>query len=193
MTGKAANPVWLLGLVVLAPVALALLFFYGPRDWLPRGGAAHGDLIDPTIQAPIGALPTPGGAQTASDWFRDRWSLIYVQSGGCGAPCLDRLNRLNQVRLRLGRDSDRVRLVLLVDGPTPETPQIAGVPGLVVAGLDGAAGRRWLDALAAWPLDAGAVFVADPLGNLLLRYPSDVEQTGLLEDLERLLEISSIG
>lgn len=190
MTRPAARPLVLVGLIALTPVALALLFFYGPRDWLPRGGAAHGELIDPIVEAPAGALPTPGGGQTANDWFRGRWSLIYAQSGDCPDPCVGDLNRLNQVRLRLGRDRDRVRLVLLIDGAPPALPAAAEV---TVALLTGPAGDRWREALEHWPLAEGAVFVADPLGNLLIRYSPDVEQADLLDDLERLLDVSQIG
>ena len=46
------------------------------------------------------------------------------------------------------------------------------------------------DAVAGW--DAG-IYLVDPQGFLMMRYPQDVGRRGLLADLERLLKISKIG
>jgi hypothetical protein len=37
------------------------------------------------------------------------------------------------------------------------------------------------------------VYLIDPLGNLMMFYPADVKAKGMLEDLKRLLRLSSIG
>jgi hypothetical protein len=37
------------------------------------------------------------------------------------------------------------------------------------------------------------IYLIDPLGNLLMRYGSDANPKGMLEDLERLLKYSKIG
>ena len=42
-------------------------------------------------------------------------------------------------------------------------------------------------------LEEGRYFVVDPLGNLILSYPDDADQSRLLRDLERLLDVSRVG
>jgi hypothetical protein len=42
-------------------------------------------------------------------------------------------------------------------------------------------------------LQEGRIFVVDPLGNLVVSYPPAPNQELLLEDLERLLDVSRIG
>jgi hypothetical protein len=37
------------------------------------------------------------------------------------------------------------------------------------------------------------VYLLDPLGNLLMRYPVTVNPRGILKDLRRLLRLSEIG
>ncbi|MEZ5600135.1 MAG: hypothetical protein R3F36_03615 [Candidatus Competibacteraceae bacterium] len=37
------------------------------------------------------------------------------------------------------------------------------------------------------------VYLLDPLGNLLMRYPVTVNPSGILKDLRRLLRLSEIG
>ena len=37
------------------------------------------------------------------------------------------------------------------------------------------------------------IYLVDPQGYLMMRYPRDAERGGMLNDLERLLKISKIG
>ncbi len=49
--------------------------------------------------------------------------------------------------------------------------------------------------LAQFPADgrARALYIVDPLGNLMMRYDARLPPKGLLEDLKRLLQLSHIG
>ena len=181
---------FLLALVFFGPVLLAAVAFYGPWDWVPRGGAAHGELIQPPLPLPSGELTTLSGNRTAAQWFRSRWSLIYASTAHCAEPCVAELNRLNQVRLALGEDRQRVQLILLFAGAGPELPADAT---LLVARLDDTAGGAILELLGTENIGDGRIYIADPLGNLVMTYPSGAEQRGILEDLERLLTVSTIG
>ena len=179
----------LLLLVFGGPLVLAVIAFYGPWDWVPRG-AAHGEFIQPPVPLPPGELTTLSGARTEPDWYRGRWSLIYARTAECREQCVAELNRLNQVRLALGDDLRRVQLVLLFAGSGPELPDGAA---LLAARLDDAAGSEVLELLGAERIGDGRIYLADPLGNLVMTYPPGTEQRGILEDLERLLTVTVIG
>jgi len=43
------------------------------------------------------------------------------------------------------------------------------------------------------PLAPGEIVLADPLGNLVLRYPAGTGMKGIHGDLKHLLKISTIG
>ncbi len=176
-------------LVFLGPLALAVIAFYGPWDWVPRT-AAHGEFIEPPLPLPAGELTTLAGARTEPDWYRGRWSLIYARTSHCDEQCVAELNRLNQVRLALGEDLRRVQLVLLFAGTGPELPDGAA---LLAARLDDGAGTEVLELLGADSIGNGRIYLADPLGNLVMTYPPGTEQRGILEDLERLLTVTVIG
>lgn len=175
-------------LVFVVPLALAAIAFYGPWDWTP-GGAAHGEFIQPPLALPSGELTTQTGGRTAPDWYRGRWSIIYATMADCAEQCVVELNRLNQVRLALGDDLDRAQLVLLYTGNGPQLPEGAA---LLAARLDDRAGSALLELLGAERVGTGSIFLADPLGNLVMAYPADAEQRGILEDLERLLTVTVI-
>jgi hypothetical protein len=42
-------------------------------------------------------------------------------------------------------------------------------------------------------LNSERIYVIDPLGNLMMFYAADTKPKGMLEDMKRLLRLSSIG
>ncbi len=86
-----------------------------------------------------------------------------------------------------GKEQDRIVRVLLVpDGEVPGAALLAQHPGLVVARVAPAA-------QAALPEGGTGIYLVDPLGNLVLRYPADPDIKGVSKDLVRLLKASGIG
>ena len=42
-------------------------------------------------------------------------------------------------------------------------------------------------------LEAGRIYLVDPLGNLMMSYQPEDEPRGMIKDLERLLKYSGLG
>jgi len=187
----------LIGLAALffVPLALSFYLYYG-TSWRPSGGAQHGELIDPARPLPEVALAQPDGTPTGGDFLRGDWHLVYVGDGACDPACREALVKARQVRLALDKDVSRVGRVFLYAGAAPEPGYLAAEhPDLVAASVDGEQG---LTVLAAFPQDppplsAGHLYIVDPLGNLMMRYPADADPRAILTDLERLLRLSHIG
>jgi hypothetical protein len=86
-----------------------------------------------------------------------------------------------------GKEQERiVRVLLAPESEAPDPGLFAQHPGLVVAQV-GEAARSAL------PGGAGAIYLIDPLGNLVLRYGADPDIKGISKDLTRLLKASGIG
>jgi hypothetical protein len=188
MTRRHSIQPYLLLLVFGGPLVVAAIAYYGPWDWARPGGAPHGELLQPPVEAPAVSLTTPAGNVTPADWLERRWSLIYATDVACEEDCIGHLNRLNQVRLALGKDLGRAQVVLLFVGAAPAMPSGADV---TVARFDDERAQPLRVLLGELGLDR--VYVADPLGRLVMHYAPDMSQAGLLEDLERLMAISPIG
>jgi hypothetical protein len=92
------------------------------------------------------------------------------------------------VRLALGHDLGRAQVVMLFVGSAPVLPVGADV---TLARLDLAQAAPLREQLTVLGLDR--VFIADPLGRLVMSYPVDADQSGILEDLERMLSLSPFG
>lgn len=195
---RSAWPVIAVGALCLGPFVAALLLYagrdsFGGFDQLPNPDREL--IADPAV-VPLEPLRLADGGRTEPDWARSRWSLIYASSRPCDADCAAALDRLDRVWLALGGERDRVRKFLIV----PEGPDAGSVAdgtivpnGFAVGVVDTAGGDAVVEALGRERLDQGRYFVVDPLGNIILSYPDTADQQRLLEDLERLLEVSRVG
>jgi cytochrome oxidase Cu insertion factor (SCO1/SenC/PrrC family) len=191
------SSVLLLALVFLLPLAAAFYLYYGPLPWRPAHSVNHGALIDPARPLPAVGLPTIDGGVLAEDFLRHRWTLIYVGRGDCDERCHDALYQIRQVRLALNSDMDRVQRLFIAAEPCCDRGFLSREHnGLVVVR---AATPATGSLLAVFPDDtgpvtgAGRIYIADPLGNLMMVHPRDSNPKYLLEDLKRLLKLSQIG
>jgi hypothetical protein len=191
-----------LALLFFAPLGLAFYLYYGHGTWHPGGRVNAGELIEPARPLPAVALPLLGSGTTDPNFLKGKWTFLYVASGPCAADCRTRLYDTRQVRLALDRDMGRVQRVLIADGDCcdarflheqhPDLVTIrsgaAAAPLLaLLPGIDGATANS-SDAAS-----APRVYLIDPLGNLMMSYAANIKAKGMLEDMKRLLRLSSIG
>ena len=185
----------LIALLFLGPLALSFWAYYG-LAYRPAGRTNHGELIEPARPLPDAILATAtGSTTTTAALLRGHWSLVTVTEGACERTCREALAASGTARLALGGDLRRVRRVLLVAAPCCE-PAAAADPDLGIGWLGGADGQRLKDEFpggGAQGSRAGRVYVVDPRGNLLMRYPPGESGQGMLRDLEQLLKLSHIG
>ncbi len=183
--------VFALGGLFLLPLLLSFWLYYGVH-WRPLGTTNHGDLIVPARPLPDVSLPDAKGVAHAKV-LRGKWTLVYVGTGACDADCRTTLVFMRQTRLSLNNEMTRVQRVLLATGQCCDGTYLASEhPGLLVLDASQAVAQPLL---AQFPADgrAQALYVVDPLGNLMMRYDARLPPKGLLEDLKRLLQLSHIG
>lgn len=181
----------LIGLAVLffAPLALSFYLYYGHSRFQPSNHVNHGELIEPVQPLPAASLPLLGGAQTEPDFLQHKWTLLYASRGACEEPCRQKLYETRQVHTALDRDMGRVQRVFIANADCCEANflQIEH-PDLIVVRAEGAASL-----LASLPRGSGAIYIIDPLGNLMMAYAPDAPPKGLLDDMKRLLKLSHVG
>ncbi|HEX4024724.1 MAG TPA: hypothetical protein VHX52_08480 [Steroidobacteraceae bacterium] len=172
----------LVALAFFGPVLLAIGLYYG-SGWRPPGRSNHGVLIDPP-------------RALSSSLFHGKWSLVYVGSGACDADCRQTLHYMHQTHLGLGRLYDRVQPVFLVTGQCCDRAFLAHeYPRLTTVDTADPGAAAGPALLAVFPPErrATSIFIVDPRGNLMMRYDSRAAPEGLLDDLKKLLNLSSIG
>lgn len=187
--------VLLVVLIFAAPVLAAWALYAMRGSWdLPARN--YGELLDPV--RPLGDYTLTGrdGTQLRTAELKGRWTLLYLNAGDCPQPCRDDLYRTRQVRWALNEDMRRVHRVFVM---TSEPSDATTFDALVAQHRDMqavTAGATTLQALVG-DLESGragpGVYLVDPLGNVVMWYPSGFEAKGLLSDLRRLLKVSKIG
>ena len=185
----------LVGLATLffGPLALAFLLYYGLPGIRPTATANHGELLSPARPLPRLMLKDSLDRNVPDDVFINHWSLVWLGPGQCDASCQDGLKTTAVVRQLLGKDASRIQRVFLYSGTPPDSALItAQTSALLVIHADDNDAKALLDQ---FPKDAaGHIYIIDPHGNLMMRYPSgtDIRQ-GFLDDMKRLLKYSHIG
>ncbi len=178
-------------LVCAAPVIASYFMYYVVR---PEGRRNYGELITPQRPLPTFNVTTANGAVVPVTSLKDQWLLISVAGGACDAVCQQHLYFQRQLRESLGREKERVDWVWLVndDVPTPAALESA-LKGATVLRVRPSDLAQWLEAAAGQRL-ADHLYLVDPMGNWMMRFPAAMDAAGAAKakaDLERLLRASS--
>jgi peroxiredoxin len=177
-------------LVCLSPV-LASYFFYYVMP--PSGRTNFGMLIEPQRPVPELKLADVAGKPYRIASHLGQWVLLQVDAGACGPACTDKLFALRQQRTMTGKERERIDRVWLVTDATPPSPTLlADYEGTVVLRADPA------ELAALMPVEPGRrvedyLWVIDPMGNLMMRFPADGEPAKIRKDISRLLRASRVG
>lgn len=171
---RASLKVGAIVLVCAAPVVLGWLAY--KERWIPARQANYGELIAPRpLAGPLAPL-------------RGKWVLVTFDRAACGPACERKLYIVRQVRRAQGKEAERVeRLWLVTDGASPRAELIAALDGGHVA----AAGTELGRAFPGTPSEH--IYLVDPLGNLMMRFPAAPDPSKMIKDLERLLRYSGFG
>jgi hypothetical protein len=189
-------PLLLLVVVCVAPVVASYLAYYALR---PDGRTNYGTLVQPQRPLPALRLRALDGQPVEVAALRGKWTLVQVDRAACAAACVRKLWNMRQVRLTTGREMERVqRAWLIVDDAPLDIATMREFDGtrLLRADADELAGFLALPPGSAdtpAPQVTDHVWLIDPLGNQMLRWPRHEDPNRMKRDLEKLLRASRIG
>lgn len=175
-------------LVCTLPVVASYTTYY---FWQPDDTMNYGELLEPValpeVNAPELTQRGEGGEHPYA--LRGHWTMIYTSGPQCAADCEQALYAMRQSWLAQGEDMRRLERLWLVKGDTvPSADGLKAQRGLNVA----QAPEEWLQALPGAQTE-GHIYLVDPLGNAMLRFPADPDVKRMIKDLQRLLKYSRLG
>ncbi|MEM5341845.1 SCO family protein [Paraburkholderia azotifigens] len=182
----------LIALVCAAPVIGSYFTYYVIK---PTGGTtSYGTLIQPQRPIPDALVVTgEDGKPIKLASLRGRWLMISVDSSACDKPCVTKLYFMRQVRATQAGERERIVNVFLrtdagkvpdiVDNAYKDTEMLIADPKEVAAWLPSDDGTRITD----------HIYMVDPSGNLMMRFPKDANPTKIKGDVTKLLRNSGIG
>lgn len=178
-------------LVCAAPVVASYLTYYVIR---PSSHANYGELIEPNRPLPaITQLPLQDQQRQAVDpaSLRGQWLLVVVADGPCDERCEALLYMQRQLRESMGREKDRVDRVWLVTGNAPvRADLLPAMQQATVLHAPSAALAQWLEPAPGESLQ-NHLYLVDPIGRWMMRFPESAQPGKVKRDLERLLRASA--
>jgi len=182
----------LLVLAICASPMIASYFTYYVIK--PEQRTNYGTLIDPrNYPIPVLGAKTLDGHPAELDTLRGKWIMLQVGPAACDDACRQRLYYMRQLRLAQGKEMDRIERVWLVTDSEPlETLLMREYDGTHMLRANAEAVRAWLP-VEAQTQASDHIYMIDPLGNLMMRFPKDADPNKIKKDLSRLLRASSIG
>lgn len=189
-------------LIVLAMFALpvAIASYLYKDSWRPAKTGNYGELIQPPREVPDMPLTSVDKKYIRFADLKGRWSLVYASPGKCEATCLKRLYYIRQIHTAFAKELDRVQEVLItldsapdaaLAGKLKEYPRVKVISGpqaslaILADKLRGAAGSN--EEL------TGRIYIIDPQGFVMMRYPAEPDPAGIRRDIEKLLKYSWVG
>ena len=185
---------WNLFLVIAAcaaPVILSYLTYYVIK---PQTRNNYGDLIDPRAY-PIPDLGSTDleGKPASLEQFRGKWILLQVDAAGCDKACQQKLYYMRQLRLTQGKEMDRIERVWLITDDAPlDIGLMKQYDGTHLLRVDPQKLAAWLPVVEGTKA-SDHLYMIDPLGNLMMRFPKDPDANKIKKDITRLLKASGIG
>ncbi|MEY4730677.1 MAG: hypothetical protein RL020_1835 [Pseudomonadota bacterium] len=177
----------LLFILFSSPIAASYIMFY---FYKPDTSINYGELMKVTL-LPDPPLQTADNKPAKLSEMRGKWVMLSVDSGACAEACANKLYIMRQVRLVQGKHMDRVERVMLIDDAATLNPQ--SKTEYVDTNFLRAQNSELLRQLPAEKLQRDHIYLIDPLGNLVLRYPRDPDPRKIIKDFTRLLTVSKIG
>jgi peroxiredoxin len=182
---------WLVLLVCASPMIASYFTFYVLK---PEKRNNYGTLIDQRAHpVPAMATTTLDGKPAALEQFKGKWVMLMAAPGACIDACRKQLFAMRQLRLMQGKEMERIeRVWLILDAEPLDTMVIREYDGTHMLRADAKAVANWL------PADPGTgvsdhIYLIDPLGHLMMRFPKDPEPRKVHKDIYKLLKASSVG
>jgi hypothetical protein len=160
----------------------------------PEGRTNYGELLDPRTH-PMPVLGTAGldGKPAGLEQYKGKWIMLQVDQAGCGQSCQKKLYEMRQLRLTQGKDMDRIeRVWLITDNEPLETMVMREYDGTRLLRVNRDKVHAWLPAEPGTS-PADHLYMIDPLGNLMMRFPKNADPNKIKKDLTKLLKASRIG
>ena len=147
--------------------------------WFNKGVTNSGELLTQEVRA---------------DWLGHdgQWRLVYSLPQTCSEQCESALFQLKQIPVAVGPERKRVASILLVSDATAAQ----ATENVTEQTID----TQQYQTMSSLPFAGEAIYLVDPLNNLIMAYPipqgksAQITQSkGLLSDLRKLMRLSKVG
>ncbi|MDR3490741.1 MAG: hypothetical protein P4M12_01710 [Gammaproteobacteria bacterium] len=160
---KNSKPIYLLLLVFIVPMILSW-GMYHYHQYFEFKTTNHGSLVKP----PVDVASIFKGEEK-------KWRMVLVDSAMCESECQEVNYQLHQVQKALGKDQDRVTIVVM----NKNFMSSKNISQSIFYSDNKKIKNK--------------IYLVDPRGFLFMEYPVTTNLMNVLKDLKKVLEVSQIG
>ena len=172
--------------LMCAPVVISYALYF--LDYKPES-KHYGDLI-PIVKVTGKATNQVDNTILRMKDLHGKWVLVTIDSGHCDEACQQKLYFMRQVRLVQGKQKHRIeRLWLINDDVIPNAELVKEYEGTFFAK---AQDSEILGFIETKEIQTKHIYLIDPMGNLMMRFPENVDGTKMGHDIKRLLHVSQL-
>ncbi|MCW8963595.1 MAG: SCO family protein [Gammaproteobacteria bacterium] len=182
---------------VVSPIG-AWLFHSGVLEFehTPGQGKNYGDLVHPARPLDGFKLFDEQGNPVDREIFLGQWTMLEIANRQCVEDCKKNIYKMRQIRLALGKDAYRVQRMVLTEDMGAVKGILSDNPGTLLFRIAESA-MPMLKSFPDFvegdiPSVAGRIYIVDPLGNLMMKYPENADPSNVLKDLRQLLKATWI-
>ncbi len=175
-----------IALILCSPVFIATALYL--MEYSP-GSMNYGDLLE------VQKLQGDGVNQIDNTNFgmealHGSWALVMIDSGECNEACQTKLFHMQQVRTRQHNEKNRLeRLWLIDDNKTVSDELREEYKGTLFIN---AKDSELVQAIETEETHRKHIYLVDFMGNLMMRFPEELEPRRMSEDVKRLLYVSQL-
>lgn len=173
-------------LLLLAPVVISYTLFFS--DYRPESNN-YGELLNVQKLSGSGVDQFDNTILRMKD-LRGKWVMLMVNSGHCDEACQMKLYYMRQVRLVQNTEKHRVERLWLIDDNVPVGADL--VEKYEGTRFVNARDSELLDLIPTKETQRNHIFLVDPMGNLMMRFPEDLDPSLMAKDIKHLLHVSQI-
>jgi len=172
-------------------LVLIFLLFFGTifgagvlrfSGWQPQGTKVHGEMLQPAVDARAVVPKLRDGGDYAWQPAERMWRIAVAPPAGCASECVKLAKDLDVVWQLFGNKADHVEILWIGTHPAgaPQTPALRVLQ----------ATPELLAALPRASDPAGVpLYVIDPNGFVILRYPPGTDPGFIRTDVSKLLKL----
>ena len=191
------KPFWIILAISGLPYLLSWIW-YANMDNLPDIAANNrGELIEPSRPLANMKLATVDGGLLDTNTLKGNWILMMAGSSDCNEACLKNVYFMRQVRRLMGEERDKIKRIFVMTDKSRLASfkeQVSDFGNMQIVSTDAEQGNTLIEKMT---IDNNSpenrIFIVDPLANLMMAYPQDVDPEDIAKDFRRLLKVVRIG
>ena len=152
-------------------------------------GIQHGILINPPIQ--LGTLYGFSIGQKDIQELQKKWTLVFFTEDDCDNTCQEKLYKLRQIRLAIGKDREKVERLLVVNKSLDWSNFEEDYLDQKIIDVNSDSYQALNQVFSEYQgYSKNAIYLVDAYGSLIMKYPKDTEPKGIIKDIERLIRVA---